>query len=413
MDFRLWLLCFLPVAGALKPLPEVQLEAELGGSVTIKCPLPEVEGRMYLCRQMAESRACATVVSNHYTKDEYKSRVTLTQRSEKHQFLVKMTELTERDSGIYACGVGINTDRGKTKKVALNVHSAEYEPFWEEEPTTKPPKWLYRLPHLQMPHGFRMPVPGSSFRLTPKVTTPAQSTEAPAAHRPSPTTAPARQPRVSRAFSGAAARPPTLPPSASKFSAQGGPLRPWTASYSRHTRLHRQRALSHEPPSGTGDQGLHILIPSGLAFLLLALLGLVVRRALERRKAFSRRVRRLAVRMRARDAARRPRAQRSRTSPRPRSQNVYSACPRRAQGPDAAGAPDALLEEPAASGPPTPPQVPETPWLQAATLQTSCEYVTICHQPAAKMEDPDSDDYVNIPYLTHLPSCAPGPGAWC
>uniref|UniRef100_G1T749 Immunoglobulin V-set domain-containing protein n=1 Tax=Oryctolagus cuniculus TaxID=9986 RepID=G1T749_RABIT len=238
---------------------------------------------MYLCRQMAESRACATVVSNHYTKDEYKSRVTLTQRSEKHQFLVKMTELTERDSGIYACGVGINTDRGKTKKVALNVHS-EYEPFWEEEPTTKPPKWLYRLPHLQMPHGFRMPVPGSSFRLTPKVTTPAQSTEAPAAHRPSPTTAPARQPRVSRAFSGAAARPPTLPPSASKFSAQGGPLRPWTASYSRHTRLHRQRALSHEPPSGTGDQGLHILIPSGLAFLLLALLGLVVRRALERRK---------------------------------------------------------------------------------------------------------------------------------
>ncbi|XP_062067279.1 fas apoptotic inhibitory molecule 3 isoform X1 [Lepus europaeus] len=252
MDFRLWLLCFLPVAGALRPLPEVQLEAELGGSVTIKCPLPEVEGRMYLCRQMAESRSCATVVSNHYTKDEYKSRVTLTQRSEKHQFLVRMTELTERDSGIYACGVGINTDHGKTKKVALNVHSA-----------------------------------------------------------------------------------------------------------------------------------------------------------------FSRRVRRLAVRMRARDATRRPRAQRSRTSSRPRSQNVYSACPRRAQGPDAAGAPDAPRAEPAASAPPTPPQVSETPWPQAATLQTSCEYVTICHQPAAKMEDPDSDNYVNIPYLTHLPSCAPGPGAWC
>lgn len=136
--------------------------------MTIKCPLPEVEGRMYLCRQMAESRACATVVSNRYTKDEYKSRVTLTQRSERHQFLVKMTELTESDSGIYACGVGINTDRGKTKKVALNVHSAEYEPFWEEEPTTKPPRWLYRLPRLQMPHRFQMPVPGSSFRLTPK-----------------------------------------------------------------------------------------------------------------------------------------------------------------------------------------------------------------------------------------------------
>lgn len=44
------------------------------------------------------------------------------------------------------------------------------------------------------------------------------------------------------------------------------------------------RALSHEPPSGAGDQGLHILIPSALAFLLLALLGLVVKRAVERRK---------------------------------------------------------------------------------------------------------------------------------
>lgn len=105
--------------------------------MTIKCPLPEVEGRMYLCRQMAESRACATVVSNHYTKDEYKSRVTLTQRSEKHQFLVKMTELTERDSGIYACGVGINTDRGKTKKVALNVHSGRCPGCAEPWPAQK------------------------------------------------------------------------------------------------------------------------------------------------------------------------------------------------------------------------------------------------------------------------------------
>lgn len=57
-----------------------------------------------------------------------------------------------------------------------------------------------------------------------------------------------------------------------------------------------------------------------------------------RREALSRRVRRLAVRMRARDASQRPLSQRPRVSPRPRSQNnIYSACPRRARAADQAG----------------------------------------------------------------------------
>jgi hypothetical protein len=59
------------------------------------------------------------------------------------------------------------------------------------------------------------------------------------------------------------------------------------------------------------------------------------------------------------------------------------------------------------------PQISESPWFHDQYLKTSCEYVTLCHQPAAKMEDTDSNDYINIPSLTHLPSCPRGPRPWC
>ncbi|XP_055090268.1 immunoglobulin mu Fc receptor isoform X14 [Symphalangus syndactylus] len=210
MDFWLWPLYFLPISGALRILPEVKVEGELGGSVTIKCPLPEMHMRIYLCR-MAGSGTCGTVVSTtNFIKAEYKGRVTLKQCPHKNLFLVEVTQLTESDSGVYACGAGMNTDRGKTKKVTLNVHS-EYEPSWEEQPMSKTPKWFH-LPYL-----FQMPAYTSS----------------------------------------------------SKFVT----------------------------------------------------------------RALSRRARRLAVRMRALESPQRPHG-----SPRPRSRNnIYSACPRRARGADAAG----------------------------------------------------------------------------
>ncbi|KAI2521232.1 Fc fragment of IgM receptor, partial [Homo sapiens] len=151
MDFWLWPLYFLPVSGALRILPEVKVEGELGGSVTIKCPLPEMHVRIYLCREMAGSGTCGTVVSTtNFIKAEYKGRVTLKQYPRKNLFLVEVTQLTESDSGVYACGAGMNTDRGKTQKVTLNVHS-EYEPSWEEQPMPETPKWFH-LPYLfQMP----------------------------------------------------------------------------------------------------------------------------------------------------------------------------------------------------------------------------------------------------------------------
>uniref|UniRef100_A0A8C5VJV2 Fc mu receptor n=1 Tax=Microcebus murinus TaxID=30608 RepID=A0A8C5VJV2_MICMU len=233
------------LSAALKILPEVHVEGVLGGSVVIECPLPKTKVRLYLCRETGRTGMCATVVSStSYTKKEYMGRVTLQLCPDKNLFLVEVTELAESDSGDYACGAGTNTDRGKTQKVTLNVHS-EYEPFWEEEPIMpEPPKWFYKFLHLHVPPWFQAPTHASSYKFTSKVTTQAQRTEAPPAHRPSPTTLTIRHPRVSRASSAAATKPPTLPPStaASKISARERLLGPRTAGYGHHTRLHRQSA---------------------------------------------------------------------------------------------------------------------------------------------------------------------------
>ncbi|KAK2491180.1 hypothetical protein MC885_009496 [Smutsia gigantea] len=401
MDLWLWPLYFLPVAGALRILPEVKLEGMLGGSVTITCPLPEVHMRTYLCREVAESGVCATVVSNkNFVKEEYKHRVTLKSCPDKNLFLVEVMELTESDSGVYACGTGLNTDRGKTQQVTLNVHS-DYGPFWEEEPIPEIPAWLSRFLQMPRPPSLHWPGLASSFEFISQAT------------HPAPTPPTTHSPRVSRASPVAAAKPPTFLPSttASKTSAREGLLRPQTASFNHNTRLHRQRAFSHgQPAPQVEDQGFHVLIPTVLGLMLLALLGLVVRKVIQRRKeALSRRARRLAVRMRALEAARRPRV-----SQRPRSQNnIYSTCPRRPRGADAEGGRQEPASGSGASAPPAPPQVPEALWLHGASLKTSCECVSFYHQPFAGLENTDSDDYVNIPSRIHLSSCPPGPTPWC
>ncbi|XP_026336516.1 fas apoptotic inhibitory molecule 3 isoform X2 [Ursus americanus] len=415
MDLWLWSLCFLPVAGALRILPEVKLEGMLGGSITIECPLPQMHVRLYLCREMAESGGCATVVSNkNFVKEEYKHRVTLKPCPDKNLFLVEVTELTKSDSGVYACGTGMKTDRGKTQLVTLTVYS-EYELFWEEEPMPEPPRWLHKFLHMPVPPWLQMPVHDSSFEFIPKVTTPAERTKAPPEIHSSPTTPTPHHLRVSRASSVAAAKSPTFLPSttASKTSAPEGLLRPQTASYNYHTRLHRQRAFHQDPVPGLEDQGFHILVPTTLALILLALLGLLMKRVIQRRKALSRRVRGVAVRMRALEASQRPPLHRPRASQPPRIQNVYSACPRRARAADAEGQAEVPLPGPRATAPSAAPQVPEALWLHAPSLKTSCEYVSLYYKPAAKAEDTDSDDYVNIPCLTHLSSCPPGPRPWC
>ncbi|XP_047561057.1 fas apoptotic inhibitory molecule 3 isoform X1 [Lutra lutra] len=415
MDLWLWSLCFLPVAGALKILPEVKMEGVLGGSITIECPLPQVHLRLYLCREMVKTGGCATVVSSkNFVKEEYKERVTLKPYPDKNLFLVEVTELTKSDSGVYACGTGMNTDRGKTQLVTLTVFS-EYEPFWEEEPMPEPPRWPHKFLHMPVPPWLQMPARDSSFEFVPKVTTPAERTEAPPESHSSPTSPTSHHLRVSRASSVAASNPPTFLPStrASETSAPEGLLKPQTASYNYHTRLHRHRAFHQEPVPGLEDQGFHILVPTTLALILVALLGLLMKRVIQRRKALSRRVRRAAVRMRALEASQRPQTQRPRASQPPRSQNIYSACPRRARAADAEGEGEVPLPGLRASAPPAAPQVSDALWLHAPSLKTSCEYMSLYYKPAVKAEDTDADDYVNIPCLTHLASCPPGPRPWC
>ncbi|XP_023404132.1 immunoglobulin mu Fc receptor isoform X1 [Loxodonta africana] len=415
MNLWLWSLYFLPVSGALKTLPAVNLEGELGGSIIFKCPLPEKYTRVYLCREMAASGACATVVSNgNYVKNGYAGRVTLNLLTDSHLFLVEMTEITENDSGVYACGVGTNTDRGKTLQITLSV--SKYQPFWEKELTLETPGWFHRLLYLttaSVPPWFQMLEDAIPSEFISKVTTPAQRPQTPPAHRSSSDTPVIHGPPISTASLVAAGKPPTLLPSitASKTSAQEEQVGPQPASYNRQTRLHRQRPFSHGL-SGSEDQGFHILIPTILGLMLLALLGIVVKRAIQRRRVLSRRIRRLAVRMRALEVSQRPRSwQRPRVSQRQRSQNIYSACPRRARGADPAGEPAGAGQEPlpgrGAPEPSAPPQVPEAPWFHAPSLKASCEYVSCYHQPPAKMEDYNSDDYINISCLTHLPSCPP------
>lgn len=407
-------------------LPEVKLEGMLGGSITIECPLPEVYERVYLCRETADSSECFTVVSStNYVRKEYKNRLTLKLYPDQNVFLVEVTELTESDSGVYACGKGRHTGRGKTQKVTLDVRRGfrllpeptstfpmppeEYDPFWEEErlppwfrevPPKEMPPWLRKVPPkemppwlrevppmemppwfqevspMEMPPWFQKPVLASSLEVLSEATSPAPTTEAPPAHPSSLTTPITHRTQVSRSPSVVASRskPTTRLPSttSSKASAREGLLRPQTASYNQHTRLHRQRASHHGPASPREDQGFQLLIPIFLSFILLTLLGMLVTRVIQRKKALSRRASRLALRMGAMGASQRPQAQRPRVSQRPRSQNnVYSACPRRDRGAHAAGDLEAPTPGPAASAPPAPPQVSEAPWPQEPSLKIS------------------------------------------
>ncbi|XP_006834272.1 PREDICTED: fas apoptotic inhibitory molecule 3 [Chrysochloris asiatica] len=413
MNLWIWSLYFLPVSNALKILPKVDLEGELGGSITFTCSLPEKYTRVYLCREMTGSKGCNTIVSSGtFVKKEYQNRVTKKVYPDKNLFLVEMTDLVESDSGEYACGIGMNTDRGKNQQITLSI--SEYYPFWEEEPAPEPPGWFHRLLHsttVPIPPWFHMPEDDSPSAFISKVTTRSLRTQTSSVHFPPPDTSNTYHPPISRTSSVAADKPSTLGPTmtVSKTSSREEQVRPQPVSYNHQIRSHRQRTFNREP-SGSEEHAFHILIPSILGLMLLALLGMVVKRAIQRRKVLSRRVRRLAVRMRALEASQRTRlSQRPRVSQRQRSQNIYSACPLRARVAEAASSQQEPLSSSGAPEPSAQSLLSEALWSHYPSLKTSCDYVSCCHQPPAKIEDADSDDYINVPSLTRLPSCPPGP----
>lgn len=81
------------------------------------------------------------VSSKNFVKEEYKHRVTLKPYPDNNVFLVEMTELTKSDSGVYACGIGINTDRGKTQQVILSVYSGMFPPDGGSVPLANVSTW--------------------------------------------------------------------------------------------------------------------------------------------------------------------------------------------------------------------------------------------------------------------------------
>ncbi|XP_054546123.1 fas apoptotic inhibitory molecule 3 isoform X2 [Talpa occidentalis] len=198
MKLWLWLLYFLPVSGALRFLPEMKLEGILGGSITIECPLPKTYMRIYLCRKMTDSRICATVISNqNFVKKEYKRRVSLKYCPNKNVYLVEVTNLAKSDSGIYACGAGQKTDRGRTQQVILNVRSGLARRVSRQAVRTRAPA-ASRRPRPHAPRASPRPRAQNIYSACPRSARGADSAVTPEVPLPGPgDLAPPTPPQVS------------------------------------------------------------------------------------------------------------------------------------------------------------------------------------------------------------------------
>ncbi|XP_074078645.1 immunoglobulin mu Fc receptor [Macrotis lagotis] len=388
------------VSTTLMPLREIKLFGALGGSINIRCPMKRSSERYYLCRE-TESKLCSTVVSTSFVAEDYKGRVSLKLLPEEKVFLVEMRKLTEKDNGNYACGMGKRTDRGKTLKVVLTIFD-DYGPFGEEFDFYEhlPPPW------------FRIPDEDPSFLST---------TQAPS------TSAPRTQPRQTQPPLESSPTNPFLPqrttlvaPVSSQTSLSSVVktlllsrlLKPSTVSYSHHTKL-RGESASYFSSSVKKDGGFHMLILSTLGILFMILLGMVLGRSLQKRRALSKRINRLTMRMGALEASQRvhPHLHRShqRRPHRPvpnrlRSQlNIYSACPRQIQTPDHNGE-QTSTRNPEIAEPSTTTQVSKIVQLQAPVPMKN-ENMNTYHLCLAEPEDSDSHDYINVSCSSQLPSC--------
>ncbi|XP_027727435.1 fas apoptotic inhibitory molecule 3 isoform X1 [Vombatus ursinus] len=410
MEVFLWILFFLPISEALKPLRETTLSGELGGSIDIRCPLKDPPQRYYLCREI-KPRLCATVVSNTPFVDlDYKGRVSLKPLPKQNVFLVELRKLKEEDNGNYACGMGRHTEKGKTWKVILTVTPAptEYNPFWEEPGSFEPlpPSWIW------ISNEVSSSLPTTQATSTSAPRTPRWQTQPPL--DPSPTSSVLPQ---GTTLAAAATSQTSQSSVISKTLYLRRLLRSSTSSYSHHTRLQSESA-SYFGSSVRKDGGFHILIPATLGIILMMLLGMVLGRSLQKRRALSRRINRLTMRMSALEASQRVHSHLHRShqrrlhwpiSNRLRSQhNIYSAWPRQVQRPDQNGE-QVPARGPRIAEPSTPTQVSNTAQLQAP-VPVKNEYMSTYPLCLAEPEDCDSHDYINVSCSTQMPNCPLGLG---
>ncbi|XP_031992533.1 polymeric immunoglobulin receptor [Hylobates moloch] len=119
------LLAVFPAISTKSPIfgPE-EVNSVEGNSVSITCYYPPSSvnrhTRKYWCRRGASGRCVTLISSEGYVSNNYTGRANLTNFPENGTFVVNIAQLSRDDSGLYKCGLGINS-RGLSFDVSLEV----------------------------------------------------------------------------------------------------------------------------------------------------------------------------------------------------------------------------------------------------------------------------------------------------
>uniref|UniRef100_A0A8D0GNZ0 Ig-like domain-containing protein n=1 Tax=Sphenodon punctatus TaxID=8508 RepID=A0A8D0GNZ0_SPHPU len=123
MDFASTFLFFLQVSDTVRG-SIVQMTAESGESITIRCPVNSNSERKFWCREEIGIKICNTIISTSpYVHENYRDRVSINNIPTEGVFIVEIRSLNLGDSGLYTCGTGKQNDKGagRTLQVKLMV----------------------------------------------------------------------------------------------------------------------------------------------------------------------------------------------------------------------------------------------------------------------------------------------------
>ncbi|XP_038605098.1 polymeric immunoglobulin receptor [Tachyglossus aculeatus] len=129
------LFALLPVVSMKSPIVgPSKVSSVPGGTVSIKCFYPPTSvnrhDRKYWCKLEARGQCITLISSGGFVTKDYAGRANLTNFPEQNMMVVDVTQLGEKDTGVYRCGVGVN-NRGLYFNVSLNVRQG---PLPSEDP---------------------------------------------------------------------------------------------------------------------------------------------------------------------------------------------------------------------------------------------------------------------------------------
>ncbi|KAM9148153.1 immunoglobulin mu Fc receptor isoform 3-T3 [Pangshura tecta] len=128
MEFISMLLFLLQASSAARR--RIEVTAEVGGSIIIKCPVKGISSRKFWCREL-ETGVCGTIISTSpYINENYRNRISITEEPQEGIFQITITRLEQDDTGLYTCGTGYQNDRGsgRTLQVELKVSNGNVAP---------------------------------------------------------------------------------------------------------------------------------------------------------------------------------------------------------------------------------------------------------------------------------------------